>query len=112
METALEKPFSPVGPDALAAARALSAKADAVIVTGVPFGPGNVANLELAAAAIQAGKPVFIMRGVDGRDYTPDHAAARLAQRLLETGAVQWENPADLFKRLPSRPAPAEIRTT
>jgi len=101
MEVALEKPFSPVGPVALAAARALIAKADAVIVAGVPFGPGNVANLELAA---EAGKPVLMMRGVEARDYTPDRAAARLAQRLLETGAVQWENTADLFPRLPSKP--------
>jgi iron complex transport system ATP-binding protein len=69
MEAALERPFSPLGAAALGRGRALAAAADAVVVCEVPFGPGNVANLDLAAGALARGAAVFVHdRDPDARD--------------------------------------------
>jgi iron complex transport system ATP-binding protein len=104
VEAAVERPFSPVGPAAFEAARAMVAAADAVILSGVPFGPGNLPNLELAEQALALGKRVLVMRGIEQRDYTKEREASRQVARLLEHGAVPWENIAELF-RLLSPPA-------
>ena len=101
--TALEKPFSPMGAAALARAREMIAQCDAVVVSGVPFGAGNCANLELAEDALGRSKPVFLMEGIDARDYTPTRAATALAARLSEKGAQTYRGVADLADRLPVR---------
>jgi iron complex transport system ATP-binding protein len=102
VETALEKPFSPVGRDALEIARRMAEGANVLIVCGMPFGPGNVPNLDLAEAALAAGKPVLIMGGTAGRDYTHDHAAAKRAAELAARGAQEWQSIAELFEKLPT----------
>ena len=101
LETATERPFSPVGPEALAAARRLAAEADVVVVSDVPFGPGNVINLDLPAHAIEDGKRVFMLGGIEGRDYTEAHDATNRTQELAARGAAQFPNVADLFAALP-----------
>ena len=101
--TALEKPFSPMGAAALAQAREMIAQCDAVVVSGVPFGSGNCANLELAGDALKRKKPVFLMEGLDARDYTPTRAAAALAARLAAEGAQTYRGVAELASRLPTR---------
>jgi iron complex transport system ATP-binding protein len=101
IETALEKPFSPVGTSALARAAELARAAQALVVCGTPFGPGNVANLQLAEDALAAGKPVLLMDGVPGRDFTPDRRAAAMTADLLKRGAVTWQHIADLLDALP-----------
>jgi len=106
IDTALETPFSPVGSEALARAMKMAGTADAVVVCGVPFGTGNVANLDLAEAAARRGKTVLILDGVGERDYTPDRAAARRFEELKALGVVMWESPADLVRLLPSALGP------
>ena len=107
IETALEKPFSPIGHAALEAARQMVSRADAVIVCGVPFGPGNVVNLDLAEQALKAKKRVFVMEGIRDRDYTPNRDAARKSAALLAAGATPWRTITDLFALLsPSAAAP------
>lgn len=96
-ETVLEKPFSPVGGDAFVAAESLAAEAQALIVCGVPFGTGNVVNLELAERMQARGVAVCIMAGIGGRDFTPDHKATEIAERLVAAGASEWKSVADLF---------------
>jgi len=96
----LEQPFSAIGADSLEEARLMVAQADGVIVGPVPFGSGNVVNLELAVEAQRAGKPVWIASGVHLRDYTTDHAAARMAETLKSGGAVEWGGIQDLMSRL------------
>ncbi len=103
LEVAVEKPFSPITPATLDATRKLVTLADAVVVAGLPFGPGNVANLVLVQETLTAGKPVFLMRGIETRDFTPDHSATRLAESLCTSGAREWDTPADLLPLLPSR---------
>jgi iron complex transport system ATP-binding protein len=107
IETVRERPFSPIGPAAMDRARAVARQADALVVCGVPFGPGNVVNLELAAQALAAGRPVFLMEGIAERDYTPAREAAARAEALARGGAQTWGTIADLMNRLPGRDEPA-----
>jgi iron complex transport system ATP-binding protein len=100
-ETALEQPFSSVSREALAAARELASQADAVVLSSVPFGPGNLANLELLEAAHAAGKPVFVMKGIENRDYTPARDAVTRIRNLTDNGAVAWHDVAELLRLLP-----------
>lgn len=103
VKLALEKPFSPVSSEALQQAQALAASADAVILTPVPFGTGNLANLELLNQSLSAGKPVFIAPGIEGRDYTPTRDAEQKIQSLIERGAKQYQDVAELLTLLPAR---------
>jgi iron complex transport system ATP-binding protein len=107
--TVLEKPFSPVAASSLARAATVSQNADVVVVSGMPFGTGNVPNLDLAEAALQRGAVVLVQSGVEARDYTPDGDAARRTAVLLTRGAVAFDTITDLFRMLPGAlpPAPA-----
>lgn len=96
IETALERPFSPLGAPALAAARALAAKADALIISETAFGSGNVANLDLAMEAIRRGCPVLVnVQGLATRDFTGGAARERV-DGLLSAGARPWHHPGEL----------------
>jgi len=91
LDVVLEKPFSPIGADALARAAALAAEAEAVLVCEVPFGPGNLVNLELAEQAVRRGARVLIHdRNLELRDYTPGRQALARIRRLLAGGARPW----------------------
>ena len=83
-------PFSPLSEAVLAEAMRLSSVADAVVLTDVPVGPANLANLHAALALRRAGKPVFCLdplgRPFAARDFTPGLAAPVWGQ-LLECGA-------------------------
>jgi iron complex transport system ATP-binding protein len=102
VETATEKPFSPIGRDALDAAQRLAARADLVVVTDVPFGPGNVVNLAIAEQALESGRRVLMIGGIENRDYTPAGEAAERGRRLLARGAVAYPTLADLMAALPA----------
>ncbi len=101
MPAALERPFSPVSAAALAQAKRLAAAAEIVVVCEVPFGPGNVANLELAAEALARGARVLVNdRNVERRDHTPEAAARAALARLLERGAAGWRRPDELMAQI------------
>ena len=100
--TALEKPFSPVSREALSEARALALKANALVLAPVPFGSGNLANLDLLDEALSAGKPVFVAGGIENRDYTRNRDAVARVQALLARGAVPYQDVADLITLLPT----------
>ncbi|MDQ7857928.1 MAG: ABC transporter ATP-binding protein [Armatimonadota bacterium] len=82
-----EAPFSPIGDRAFEDASAAAGRAGAVLVTAVPFGPGNLRNLDVAARARARGVPVVIVDGVGHRDFTGGLAADAVA-RLRAAGAV------------------------
>jgi iron complex transport system ATP-binding protein len=88
--TASEAPFSPIGPQAREACRSLMREADAIAVSDVPFGRGNLANLELALEARRDGKPVFLLAStpISARDFA-DGRAAELWRELVGAGAVE-----------------------
>jgi iron complex transport system ATP-binding protein len=103
-ETVLEKPFSPIGPGALADARTLALRADAVVLTAVPFGPGNLPNLTLLEDALTKGRRVLVIEGIEARDYTPGREAVARVRALLERGARACRDVAELTQRLPHGP--------
>ena len=96
----LEQPFSPVGGEALSQARRMVEAADGVVAGLVPFGPGNLVNLDLAELALKAGKPVWLAAGIASRDYTPGKAAAAKAQQLIDGGAAEWSSIHELMAQV------------
>ncbi len=101
MDLALEKPFSPVGPDALNHAQQLVADAKAVIVCELPFGPGNLINLELAEQASQRNILVLINdRNLENRDYTANGEAGERIRNLIQAHASTWRQVDEVFQTL------------
>lgn len=100
VEAVLEKPFSAIGDAAFQKASSMVAKADILVVSDVPFGPGNLVNLQLAKKALDSGKKVWIAEGIADRDYTKEKKAVRMVQQLLADGARNWTNLHDLMKEL------------
>lgn len=97
----LEKPFSPVGVEALARARQAAQDAAVVILCEVPFGPGNVVNLDIAEEALRRGAQVFLNdRNLDSRDYSPQRAAVTRIRQLLQQGALAWRQVSAVMNRL------------
>jgi len=86
LEVIQEAPFSPLGDEAVQAAAQAARTAEAVIVAPVPLGPGNLRNLEVAAAALANGVPVIIVDGVEARDFAGGRGAAA-ASALVARGA-------------------------
>ena len=100
VDAVLEKPFSAIGEDAFQQAAAKAENADFLVVSDVPFGPGNLVNLRLAKDALKAGKEVWIAEGSTDRDYTEGKQAAAVVEQLLADGAKTWTNLHDLMKEL------------
>ncbi len=100
-QVALEQPFSPIGPAALDKALELVAAASAAVLTPVPFGAGNLANLALLEHVQAAGRPVFLATGIETRDYTPQKEAVTRVNALLNRGAIPWRDVAELSALLP-----------
>jgi iron complex transport system ATP-binding protein len=97
---AREAPFSPIGGVARSACSKLIHEADLVVVTPVPLGHGNLANLYLAQEAQSDGKIVFLLGGDPGdRDFTGG-AGAALWRELRESGATEFESLALLDAEL------------
>ncbi len=97
---ALEQPFSPVGAEAIAQALKMIDSADTVILTPVPFGSGNLVNLDLARAALKKGKTVLLANDIADRDYTDGKAAVQLVSSLLNDGALGWQSMPELMLQL------------
>ncbi|MFW6151545.1 MAG: ABC transporter ATP-binding protein [Verrucomicrobiota bacterium] len=98
--TVLEKPFSPITEGAIRRAWKLVEAAQIVIVSSVPFGSGNLANLGLARQAIESGKEVMIMEGIEERDYTAGLQAVDIVNELYSKGAGKWTDITDLVRLL------------
>lgn len=87
---AAEAPFSLLSYAALEAAADLAADAPVVVLSAVPFGRANLANLEAALLLRRAGKTVVCCGSTDSfamRDFTGGRAA-KLWTELLNAGAV------------------------
>jgi cobalamin transport system ATP-binding protein len=84
-------PFAPMDEESAAAAASLALSADAVIVTDVPFGHGNIANLRAAVEAAEAGVCGVFVGPIDGRDFTGGEAT-QLWHRAREAGATEVED--------------------
>jgi iron complex transport system ATP-binding protein len=96
-----EAPFSPITEKAHKANLEMIRKASMVVLTSVPFGYGNLQNLEAAKEAVSRGVPTFVIEEVpmETRDFTQGKAA-KLLSELKKMGAVSVKNPNELLELL------------
>ncbi|MCL4515295.1 MAG: heme ABC transporter ATP-binding protein [Firmicutes bacterium] len=94
-------PFSPIGEAEHAANLRLIGEARAVILADIPFGRGNLRNLEAAQEALNQGKPVAVcdFRPIAARDFTGGEAA-RLYNGLMERGVHHLSELGELWSWL------------
>lgn len=90
-------PFSEIDPESAAECRRLIGEADLVVVCDAPYGPGNLANLELAVEAARAGTRTILLEQVpiEERDFTGGRATALWSElRVLARVAPSYEDVA------------------
>jgi iron complex transport system ATP-binding protein len=96
-----EAPFSTITDRAHAANLEMINKSNVVIITSIPFGHGNVRNLEAAKVALERGIPTFIINEVPiaDRDFT-NGKAKKLFTELHRMGAVFLKNQNETLSQL------------
>ena len=96
-----EAPFSPITEETHTANLEMMREASAVVLTAVPFGYGNLRNLEAAKAALEGGIPTFVIEEVpiEQRDFTNGKAKAHLME-LKSKGAIFVGNQNELLSLL------------
>ncbi|MCL2134013.1 MAG: ABC transporter ATP-binding protein [Candidatus Bathyarchaeota archaeon] len=101
IHTVTEAPMSPISESAHNDNLGLIKKADLVIVTSFPYGPGNIKNLDAATFAIEQGIPVFLLDEtlIELRDYTKGQAQEKM-KILKNKGAVSIKDEKTLLSAL------------
>ncbi len=96
-----EAPFSPITERTMKTNLAMINKADFVVVSSVPFGFGNLQNLQGAKEALKKGIPVLVIDQVpiESRDFTNGQAKTYL-QELKRMGAIFVKDQTELLNRL------------
>lgn len=96
-----EIPFSPISLEKHRENLRLIKESDLVILADVPFGKGNLKNLESALFAAQKGVPVYIYEGteISLRDYTGGEAI-EIFQKVKELGAKEIKREKELQEEL------------
>ena len=94
IETILEPPFAAVSEASAARLKELVAKADAVVVTAMPVGHGNLSNLTALAGCKV---PVYVLG--EFSDYTGG-LAKEARQKILDEGGICTADVMSLMKKL------------
>lgn len=96
-----EAPFSPITQEAFQAHLTLADKANMVVLCNIPFGAGNLKNLEVAEEALKRKKAllVFDTTNIEKRDFTNGEAAKRFIA-LKNKGALTVKNEEDVLKAI------------
>jgi iron complex transport system ATP-binding protein len=96
-----EAPFSPITEKAHKTNMSMIDKASIVVLTSVPFGHGNIQNLEAARQALENGIPTFVIDElpIEKRDFTQGKATTLLAE-LKAKGASFAKNAHELLVML------------
>jgi len=96
-----EAPFSAIGEEAHERNCGLARAVEVVVVTGIPFGRGNLRNLEAAVRARGAGRRVLLIDDppIAGRDFADGEAMA-LQTQLVRAGAELCVDEAEALARL------------
>ncbi len=94
LETVIEPPFAVVSEMSVQKLKTMLTNADKIVVTGMPVGYGNLANLK---ALTEISTPVYLIG--KGEDYT-DGEATRIRKTLIENGAVVISDITTLMKIL------------
>ncbi len=91
IKAALAPPFTSFDDGSIAEARQLIRQCSTVILSDVPFGNGNLVNLELVREAQIAGKQIVLIgdEPIGRRDYSEGRATA-LFQQIMHAGARQF----------------------
>ena len=94
-----DPPFSAITDKAYEANLAMIKNANIVILTNVPFGLGNIKNLEATIEATKHGIPTYVINEtpITERDFTHEKTAVNFMQQLKEYGAIFVKNPTELF---------------
>ena len=92
-----EAPFSPITEKSCKANFDLMTKAGFIVITSVPFGYGNLPNLESALEAVKQGIPTYVIEEepIESRDFTGGKATA-LMEELRKQGAVFIKHASEL----------------
>jgi iron complex transport system ATP-binding protein len=96
-----EAPFSPISQGACRHNLSLILKAGQVILPPIPFGSGNLLNLQVLAEAMEMGVTVAAVTPDDIglRDYTGGQAAS-LYQQLMDNGMKSFSDNQQLISSL------------
>ena len=96
-----EAPFSPIMEKTHQANLEMISEASTVVLASVPFGGGNLQNLEAALASVEMGIPTFVIEEVpiERRDFTGGKAKALLA-KLKSKGAEFVKDQNELLSLL------------
>ncbi len=108
IKTVSGPPFSPITKEASMLNMDLISKANMVVLTSIPFGSGNLNNLEAALDAVKRGIPTFVVDElpIESRDFAAGKAKALMTQ-LKKAGAVFVKNQAELaqcMQKIPLSP--------
>jgi iron complex transport system ATP-binding protein len=100
-----EAPFSPITEETHRQNCEMAREADVVVVTGIPFGRGNLRNLEAAVRARGFGRRVLLIDDppIPGRDFTDGEAMA-LQRQLINAGAELCRDEGEVLARLEALP--------
>ncbi|MGA3112134.1 MAG: ABC transporter ATP-binding protein [Candidatus Bathyarchaeia archaeon] len=92
-----EAPFSPITEKTRSANFDSMTKASMIVITSVPFGYGNLSNLESAFEAVKLGIQTYVIEEepIEGRDFTGGKATA-LMHEMKEQGAVFIQHASEL----------------
>lgn len=92
-----EAPFSPITDKSYAINLEMVKNASMLVLTAVPFGSGNLRNLEVAKEALKRGIPIYVIDEVpvESRDFTGGKAT-KLMSELKENGAIFVKHQSDL----------------
>lgn len=101
LTTVEEDPFSSITERSHKENLELIKKADVCVMASIPFGHGNIKNLEAVLLALDWGKPVLLMeeQKIGERDYTGGQAE-QLYNELKNKGAVVNKDAADILEKL------------
>ena len=96
-----EAPFSQITEETYRANLKTVSKANAVVLTSVPFGPGNLRNLEAVKEALERGIPTYVIEEIpiETRDFTKGEAKKQLKE-LKSKGAIFVKSQSELLSLL------------
>jgi iron complex transport system ATP-binding protein len=99
--------FAPIDQRAAAECLALARACDVLIVCDPPVGPGNLANLRLAALMVGEGIPTAVLERspMPTRDFTGGEAT-RLWDLVVRGASTVSTSPEDLLERFATRAGP------
>jgi iron complex transport system ATP-binding protein len=95
--TVSEAPFSPITEQSKWLLLEMIQKSAIIVVTSVPFGYGNLSNLEMALDAVKRGIRTYVINEVpiESRDFTGGKATALMIE-LERAGAIFIKHPSEL----------------